>query len=173
MNFKAGDIIKLSRKNKDNYQFALYIGEDEVIYYLETPQIKGKVIKVTLEEFRTRNGILEVVDFPATRDGRSTVVKAEAFTGIKNLISQGTWPEWFTSQFDEYVLSTIWETVQRAKGKVDTNEISLFNNGEHFVWWCKVEMKRKDKKEGKLNELLNPVTSLPRFPLSKRPASVK
>ncbi|ADO82557.1 lecithin retinol acyltransferase family protein [Ilyobacter polytropus] len=173
MKIKAGDIIKVSRKNKKNYQYGLYIGQEEVIYYLETLEIKGRVTKTSLEDFRKKNGIIEVVDFPATREGRSTVVKSEEFMKKKNLISEGTWPEWFISQFDEYVLSTIWDTIQRAKSRLDKMEEPVFNNGEHFVWWCKVELKRKEKKEGKLDEFFNPSTPLARFPLSKKPLPVK
>ena len=173
MKIKAGDMVKMSRKNKDNYQYGLYIGEEEVIHYVETPEIKGKVMKTTLQEFKKRNGIIELVDFPETKNKRSTVIKAEVFTETKNLISKGTWPEWFISQFDEYVLSTRWETIERAKSKLDESGEKAFNNGEHFVWWCKVELKRKDKKEGKLDKLLNPITLLPRFPLSKKTSSIK
>jgi hypothetical protein len=168
MKIKAGDMIKVSRKNKDNYQYGLYIGEEEVIHYVETLEIKGKVMKTSLQEFKKKNGIIELVYFPETKDKRSTVVKSDVFTGTKNLISEGTWPEWFVSQFEEYVLSTRYETIQRAKSKLNESKEQEFNNGEHFVWWCKVEMKRKDKKEGKLDELLNPKISLPRFPLSKK-----
>ena len=170
MKIKAGDIIKMSRKNKDNYQFGLYIGSEEVIYYVETLEIKGQVVKTTLEDFKKKNGIIEVVDFPETKEGRSTVIKSDEFMKKKNLVSEGTWPEWFVSQFDEYVLSTIWDTIQRAKSRLDKKGEPVFNNGEHFVWWCKVEMKRKDKKDGKLDEFLNPVTPLARFPLSKKPS---
>lgn len=170
MEFKAGDMIRVSRKNKDNYHYGLYAGQEEVIYYVETPEKKGEVIKTSLQNFKKRNGVVELVDFPATKNGRNSLVKIDEFTKIKGLISEGTWPAWFTSKLDECVLNTIWETITKAKSMLGKKEELKFNNGEHFVWWCKVELKRADKKVKILDELLNPAVLLPRFPLSKKPS---
>ena len=54
MKKKAGDMIRVSRKNKDNYQYGLYIGDDEVVYYSEAPETKGQVMRTTLQGFKKR-----------------------------------------------------------------------------------------------------------------------
>ena len=166
MKKKAGDMIRVSRKNKDNYQYGLYIGDDEVVYYSEAPETKGEVIKTSLQGFKKRNGFAEAVDFPEPKNGRNSLVKIDVFKDINGLITEGTWPGWFTDQLEECVLNTIWETVTKAKSMVGKKE--KFNNGEHFVWWCKVELKRADKKAKVLDELLNPSVLLPRFQLTKK-----
>ena len=166
LNITAGDMIRVSRKGKDNYQYGLYIADDEVVYYSEALETKGKVLKETLQGFKKRNGIVEVVDFPKTKNGRNSLVKVEEFNEIPGLITEDTWPGWFTDKLDECVLNTIWETVTKGKSMVDKK--ANFNNGEHFVWWCKVELKRADKKAKVLDELLNPAVVLPRFQLTKK-----
>ena len=168
MEFKAGDMIRVVRKNKDNYHYALYAGQEEVIYYSETPGEEAEVVKTTLDNFKKRGGFAEVVDFPLAKNGRSTLVGIGEFKKIKDLISEGTWAEWFANQVDECVLCTIWETIAKAKDMIDKTDELKFNNGEHFVWWCKVELKRADKKAKILDDLLNPAIVLPRFKLSKK-----
>jgi len=166
INIKAGDMIRVSRKGKDNYQYGLYIAEDEVVYYSEALETKGIVLKTTLQGFKKRNGIVEVVDFPQPKNGRNSLVKIEVFNEIEGLITEGTWPEWFTGKLEECVLNTIWETVTKGKSMVGKKE--KFNNGEHFVWWCKVELKRADKKAKVLDTFFNPEVLLPRFQLTKK-----
>lgn len=162
----AGDMVRVSRKNKDNYQYGLYIGDNEVVYYSEDQETKGEVVKTTLQGFKKRNGMAEVVAFPQPKNGRNSLVKVEVFRDIDGLIKEGTWPGWFIGKLDECVLNTIWETVTKGKEMVGKKE--KFNNGEHFVWWCKVELKRADKKSKVLNDLLNPLELLPRFQLTKK-----
>jgi len=167
MKLKAGDLIKMSRKNKDHYQYGVYIGQEEVIHYVETPKIKGKVMKTTLKEFKKKNGKIELVTFPQTKEGRATVIGAEVFVETKGLVSTGTWPEWFISQFDEYIVNTRKETVHRAKNKLGKDGELVFNNGEHFAWWCKTGIRREDKVISRLDDFFNPLSPLSRFPLSR------
>ena len=171
MKLKAGDLIKMSRKNKDYYQFGIYIGQEEVIHYVETPKIKGKVMKTTLKEFRKKSGIIQLVTFPETKEGRATLVQTSLFFETEGLFSKGTWPEWYLSHFDEYIVNTRKETIHRAKNKLGKSGELKFNNGEHFIWWCKTDMKRTDKTISRLDEFFNPLTPMARLPLSKRPAA--
>ena len=168
MKLKAGDIVKMSRKNKEYYQYGVYLGQEEVIHYLETPKIKGKVTKTSMKEFKKKNGTIELVVFPQTKEGRSTTLKKEVFLEVEGLISSDTWPEWFMGQYDEYVVNTRKEVLHKAKSKLGRDGEIVFNNGEHFAWWCKVELTRANKNLQELDELLNPKVKLSRFSLSKQ-----
>ena len=80
-------------------------------------------MRTTLQGFKKRNGFAEVVDFPEPKNGRNSLVKIDVFKDIKGLITEGTWPEWFTNQVEECVLNTIWETVTKAKSMVDKRKV--------------------------------------------------
>lgn len=165
---KAGDIVRMSRKNKDYYHYGVFIGNDEVIHLMEDSKTKSEVVRTTMKEFRKKNGAVEVVVFPDVKNGQTTFVDAEVLKKSENLVLDSTWSEWFISQFEEYGIHTRKETVHRAKGKTGRMQIAKFNNSEHFAWWCKTGLKRADILTEKVDNTYNVEPLLPRFPLPKK-----
>lgn len=167
MKLKAGDLIRMSRKNKDYYHYGVFIGNDEVIHLSENSNKKSEVVRTSMKEFRKKNGIVESVVFPQIKNGNTTFIGVEELKAIEGLISKDSWSEWFISHFEEYGIHTRKEAVHRAKGKTGRMQIAKFNNSEHFAWWCKVGLKREDILSNKLDKTYNIEPLLPRFQLPK------
>ena len=167
MKIKAGDLVRMSRKNKDYYHYGVFIGNDEVIHLAEDSKTKSQVVKTTMKEFRKKNGTVELVMFPEIKNGKTTFVDVKVLCETEKLVFDKSWSGWFTSLFEEYGIHTRKETMHRAKNKIGRLQISVFNNSEHFAWWCKVRLKRDDILKEKIDKIYNVNPALPRFSLPK------
>ena len=131
MKIKAGDIVKMSRKNKDYYHYGVFIGNDEVIHLAEDSKTKSQVVKTTMKEFRKKNGSVELVVFPEIKNGKTTFVDVKALWKTEKLVFDKSWSGWFTSLFEEYGIHTRKETMHRAKSKIGRLQTSVFSNRRH------------------------------------------
>lgn len=166
MKLKAGDVIKIYRSSFGGYyHFGIYTGKEEVIHYVETYNgfSKGIIKKTSLEEFIDNSDIsnLEIVIYPNHRSGRTTSVSAEIFTtAVNGKMVNGSiiagCLEWLCSQFNEYIIYSNKETLERAKSKIGESSYNLlFNNCESFCTWCKTNVRRSEQVEDAFREAID------------------
>ncbi len=135
----VGDIIYVKRKGYRH--FGIYAGDQRVIHYYKerNPLLSdGIIAETSLEEFMSDSDTVYVMN------GLGSAEYKKLFDWILQKMSSGTVRS-FSPQ----------ETVARARSKLGERGYNLlFNNCEHFSFWCKTGVSRSSQTDDILSLLL-------------------
>jgi hypothetical protein len=154
MNYEIGEVIKVDRGFY--FHFGIYSGDNKVIHYTveegnELSKMNAKVTETSLEKFMNKDTALYKVIFPEEY-GKTISIGANlnfsSILGGELILKELLRMIQKLMRKYKYHKYTKKETLERAKSKLGKGEYNLiYNNCEHFVWWCKTGIERSEQIE--------------------------